>query len=41
MSDKFWILFAFGCYLLIMILIGLFYYRKTQNSADYFLGGRS
>ena len=41
MEDNIWILVAFGVYLLFMMAIGLFYYRKTKNSADYFLGGRS
>ena len=41
MSSNVWIFAAFGCYLLVMILIGLFYYKRTKNTEDYFLGGRS
>ncbi len=41
MSTNVWIFVAFGVYLLVMIVIGLFYYKKTKNSEDYFLGGRS
>ncbi len=41
MSDTTWTIIAFGCYLLVMILIGLFYYKRTKSSADYILGGRS
>ncbi len=40
-ADSIWILIAFGIYLLLMMVIGLFYYRRTKNSEDYFLGGRS
>ncbi len=35
------ILVAFAFYLLLMILIGVFYSRKTKNNEDYFLGGRN
>lgn len=35
------ILLAFGAYLLVMLTIGVVYYRKTKSSDDYFLGGRS
>lgn len=41
MGDSIWILIAFGVYLLAMMAIGLVCYRKTKNSEDYFLGGRS
>ena len=34
------ILVAFACYLLMMIVIGGVYMKKTNNTADYFLGGR-
>ena len=34
------ILAAFVVYLLIMIVIGAVYMKKTSNSEDYFLGGR-
>ena len=39
--DNVWILIAFGVYLLLMMGIGLFHYRNTKSSEDYFLGGRS
>lgn len=35
------ILLAFGAYLLVMLIIGIVYYKKTKSSDDYFLGGRS
>ena len=41
MSSRVWIFAAFGCYLLAMMGIGVFYYKRTKNSEDYFLGGRS
>ena len=34
------ILVAFACYLLLMIVIGGMYMKKTNNTEDYFLGGR-
>lgn len=34
------ILSAFAVYLLLMVLIGFLYMKKTVNSEDYFLGGR-
>lgn len=34
------ILSAFAVYLLLMIIIGAVYMKKTNNSEDYFLGGR-
>lgn len=40
-SDKIITLVAFGFYMLVMILIGVFYSRKTKNNEDYFLGGRN
>jgi sodium/proline symporter len=36
----FWILVAFAAYLLFMIGIGASYANKTQNTEDFFLGGR-
>ena len=36
-----WILVAFVLYLLVMIAIGAIYSKKSSNSEDYFLGGRS
>lgn len=35
------VLFAFGCYMAMMILVGVLYMKKTRNSKDYFLGGRN
>lgn len=34
------VLIAFACYLLIMIFIGILSMKKTNNTEDYFLGGR-
>lgn len=39
-SDSFSIILVFALYLLFMISIGVLYYRKTENLADYILGGR-
>lgn len=39
-SDNFSIVLVFAVYLLFMIAIGVLYYRKTENLADYILGGR-
>ena len=39
-STKMIILSAFAAYLLLMIVIGIVYMKKTKNSEDYFLGGR-
>lgn len=35
MSSRVWIFAAFGCYLLAMMGIGVFYYKRTKNSEDY------
>ncbi|WP_343208783.1 sodium/proline symporter PutP [Anaerolentibacter hominis] len=35
-----WVLVAFVFYLLVMIVIGARYMKRTKNSSDYFLGGR-
>lgn len=40
-TDKIITLVAFAFYLILMILIGVFYSRKTKNNEDYFLGGRN
>ena len=40
-SDKIITLVAFAFYMILMILIGVFYSRKTKNNEDYFLGGRN
>lgn len=34
------ILIAFICYLLMMIVVGVIYMKKTKSTEDYFLGGR-
>lgn len=34
------VLIAFTCYLLMMIMIGIFSMKKTNSTEDYFLGGR-
>ena len=39
-SDVISILIAFACYLMMMIVIGGIYMKRTSNSEDYFLGGR-
>lgn len=39
-SDIIAILIAFACYLVLMIVIGGIYMKKTKNTEDYFLGGR-
>lgn len=36
-----WIVVSFVIYLACMITVGVIYSKKTANSADYFLGGRS
>ncbi len=42
MTDKMQILFAMVGYMLVVILIGVFFAKKSQaNSENYFLGGRS
>jgi sodium/proline symporter len=38
--DNISIVLVFAVYLLFMIAIGFLYYRKTENLADYILGGR-
>ncbi len=40
-GQNFAVIFAFGLYLLFMLLIGWISYGKTQNTTDYFLGGRA
>ena len=40
-TDKIITLAAFAFYLLLMILIGVFYSKRTNNNEDYFLGGRN
>ena len=38
--DKIWILIAFAAYMLVMLAIGAKSMKKTNNSEDFFLGGR-
>ena len=40
MGSTVWIIAAFGAYMTMMIVIGALYMKKTNNSEDYFLGGR-
>ena len=40
-SDKIITLVAFAFYMILMILIGVFYSKRTKNNEDYFLGGRN
>ena len=40
MSSTVWIITAFAAYMIMMIAIGAIYMKKTNNSEDYFLGGR-
>jgi sodium/proline symporter len=40
-SQKIQILIAMFLYMAMIVVIGIVYYRKTKNSADYFLGGRN
>lgn len=39
-SNVIWILVAFVLYMVMMVAIGARYMKKTNNSEDYFLGGR-
>ena len=41
MDNRMAIAVTFFLYLILMLLIGVAAYRKTKNSTDYFLGGRS
>lgn len=41
MSNNFWIVTAFVCYLMVLMVLGWIGYKRTENSEDYFLGGRS
>ncbi|NLA77833.1 MAG: sodium/proline symporter [Clostridiales bacterium] len=36
-----WILLTIGAYLAMMILIGVYFSKKSKNNADYYLGGRT
>lgn len=39
-ENLLWIIVAFVAYMLMMIIIGACYMKKTSNSEDYFLGER-
>ena len=39
-STSIIILLAFVCYLVLMLIIGAVYMKRTKDSGDYFLGGR-
>ncbi len=40
MSSLVWVIVAFVLYAGVMIFIGLFFFKKSTNLSDYFLGGR-
>jgi len=40
LANNLYIITAFILYLALMMLIGVFYYRRTRNMADYILGSR-
>lgn len=40
-ENSFAITSTFVAYLIIMVAIGVYAYKRTSNSSDYFLGGRS
>lgn len=40
-ESSFAITGTFIAYLLLMVAIGVYAYKKTSSSSDYFLGGRS
>ena len=40
MHEKLWVVVAFGCYLIFMICIGMYFYGKNRTTTEYFLGGR-
>jgi len=40
MSNNLYIILAFVLYLLLMMSIGVYYYRRTRNMSDYILGNR-
>lgn len=41
MPDRMVHLIVLSLYLLIMLLMGVYFYRKNKSQADYFLGGRN
>ncbi len=40
-ESSFAITGTFIAYLILMVAIGVYAYKKTSSSSDYFLGGRS
>lgn len=40
MHEKLWVVVAFGCYLIFMMCIGMYFYGKNRTTTEYFLGGR-
>lgn len=40
MQEKLPVILAFGCYLIFMIFIGMYFYGKNRTTTEYFLGGR-
>lgn len=41
MKNNIYVVIAFAAYLAVMMGIGVYYYKKTKSSDDYFIGGRS
>lgn len=41
MDGQLWITITFLCYFVVMLGVGYIAWQRTQNSSDYFLGGRS
>lgn len=39
-NDIVIVLAAFAAYLILMVVVGAVYMKRTKNSEDYFLGGR-
>lgn len=39
-TNLVWVLIAFACYLMVMIVIGALFMKKNKTTEDYFLGGR-
>lgn len=40
LTENFYIILAFICYLGLMMMIGVYFYRRTRNMSDYILGSR-